>query len=264
MQAPFLRHWGQGARKAVMIHCSLAHSGAWAALAGQLSDRLTMTAFDLPGHGRGPDWTPGQDLHAQSTRMAADLVAGGPADLIGHSFGATVALRVALEHPEAVRSLVLIEPVLFAAAHAAGDPAFAAHMRDTAAVDAAWEAGDTDAATRHFIALWGAGTSWDALPEAQRAYMAARIGFIPATAGVLADDSAGLLAPGRLEALRCPVLIVTGTGSPSVMPAIARALAARLSHAQRVDVPGAAHMAPITHPQEVGAAIRRFLETPPR
>ncbi len=260
LQAPFLRHWGHGARAAVLIHCSLAHSGAWTALAGELAGRLTMTAFDLPGHGRGPDWTPGQDLHAQSTCMAADLVADGPADLIGHSFGATVALRLALERPGAVRSLVLIEPVLFAAARAAGDPAFDMHMRDTAPVDAAWDAGDAEAATRRFIALWGAGTPWEALPEAQRAYMAARIGFIPETAPVLVEDRAGLLTPGRLEGLNCPVLIVTGGESPPVMPAIARALAARLPHAQRVDVPGAAHMVPLTHPQQVGAAIRGFLD----
>lgn len=59
-------------------------------------------------------------------RRIARAALGAPVDVIGHSFGATVALRLALERPELVRSLVLVEPVLFAAAKAAEDPRFAA------------------------------------------------------------------------------------------------------------------------------------------
>ena len=255
-----LRRFGAGPRAAVLMHCSLAHSGAWTALAGRLEDRLAMTAFDLPGHGRAPDWDGHTDLHDISTGWAAALAGAGPVDLIGHSFGATVALRLALERPGAVRSLTMIEPVLFAAAAQAGDPAFEAHQRATAPFDAAWAAGDAAEAARRFVGLWGAGKPWEALAPAQRAAMIARIGFVAATAHVLGEDAHGLLAPGRLEGLARPALIVTGGESPAVIPAIARALTARLPDAAHEVVAGAGHMVPLTHPGPVADAITALLE----
>lgn len=242
------------------MHCSLAHSGAWSALAERLEDRLSMTAFDLPGHGRAPDWDGHTDLHDIATGWAAALAGDGPVDLIGHSFGATVALRLALERPDAVRSLTMIEPVLFAAARQAGDPAFALHQQETAPFEAAWAAGDAAEAARRFVGHWGAGRPWEALAPAQRDAMTARIGFVAATAHVLGDDARGLLAPGRLEVFARPALIVTGADSPAVIPAIARALKARLPDAAHEIVPGAGHMVPLTHPGPVADAITALLD----
>ncbi len=75
-----------------MIHCSLASCEAWGGLARVLSGALTMTAFDMPGHGRSDEW----DARGEIQGVTAEIAAGfldGPADVIGHSFGATVALR---------------------------------------------------------------------------------------------------------------------------------------------------------------------------
>jgi pimeloyl-ACP methyl ester carboxylesterase len=74
-----------------------------------------MIAFDLPGHGRSADWDGASDYHHLSTQIAASFLTE-PVDLIGHSFGATVALRLAVEQPQKLRSLILIEPVFFAVA----------------------------------------------------------------------------------------------------------------------------------------------------
>ncbi|PQO22595.1 alpha/beta hydrolase [Rhodobacteraceae bacterium WD3A24] len=240
-----------------MIHCSLAHSGAWRGVADRLSDRLRMTAFDLPMHGRGPDWDGRSDLHDLATAMARETAAaeGAPVELIGHSFGATVALRLALESPALVRSLTMVEPVLFAAARSFAPEVHAAYMEAVEPVEAAWLEGDRAEAARRFIGMWGAGAPWAELPEAQRAYMVDRIGFIPATAHSLADDAHGLLAPGRLEGLTRPVLIVRGAASPPIMEAVTAALAARLPDARMVEVPGAGHMLPLTHPDAVARAI---------
>ena len=108
---------GRGPRPAVAIHCSLAHSGAWRGLSKALGDMLTLTAFDLPGHGRSGDWGPEDgEVQTLTTRIAETFVTAPPMDIIGHSFGATAALRLAMERPDLVRSLVLYEPVFFAAA----------------------------------------------------------------------------------------------------------------------------------------------------
>ncbi|TMV76701.1 alpha/beta hydrolase, partial [Thioclava sp. BHET1] len=41
-----MRRLGQGPRAALMVHCSLAHSGEWVGLATHLGDAMTLTAYD--------------------------------------------------------------------------------------------------------------------------------------------------------------------------------------------------------------------------
>ena len=264
--APALRRFGGGSGEpALLLHCSLAHSGAWSGVADRLGDRLDMTAMDLPGHGRSPDWDRARDFHAQATAMARsalpEAARGDPGGVhaVGHSFGATVALRLALEGAP-VRSLTLIEPVLFAAAREAGDPVHGAHVRAFEPILAAFEGGDRETAVRLFSRAWGTGQRWDALPPAQRASLTDRIHLIFAGTPALEDDGAGLLAPGRLEGLSVPTLLIEGERSPAVAGAIQRALAARVPDARRLVIEGAGHMAPITHPEPVARAIRAHVE----
>ena len=105
------------------------------------------------------------------------------------------------------------------------------------------------------MAVWGDGTAWGDMPAAIRAALAARIHLIAAGAPTLHDDRAGLLAPGRLEALSRPVTLIEGGASPPVIGAIHTALAARLPQARRSVIPGAGHMLPVTHPAELAALI---------
>jgi pimeloyl-ACP methyl ester carboxylesterase len=263
MPAPF-RVWGAGsARPVVALHCTLAHAGAWSGLA-KLLPGVELTAFDQPGHGKADDWDGNEDLQGLATRLAiefAERVGGGaPVDLMGHSFGGTVCLRVALERPDLVRSLVLVEPVLFAAARAAGDPAFAPFLAGHTAFEDEVRAGRREAGARLFHAAWGGEAGFDDLPEAQRQYILDRIHFIVAQGPSLRDDSGALLRYMGLESLGLPVLLVEGGESPPVIGAIMDELGRRLPDTTRLVVPGAGHMVPITHPQAVAEAILAHLD----
>ncbi len=251
-----VHRFGDGARKVLALHCSLAHGGVWGGL--ELPD-ATVVAPDLLGHGGLPLWDGTGDYHGDCTREVIALM-DGPMDVIGHSSGGTVALRMALERPELVRSLVLIEPVLFAAAQAAGDSRFAQHVADFAPFEVAMMAGDVAAATAFFHGYWSPG-AFAALPAGLQAYMTARINLIPAQLDVMMDDAAGLLAYMRLESLGIPVLLTEGAMSPPVIGAIQDELARRLPQVARVVIEGAGHMAPITHKRAVSAAIAEFYGT---
>jgi pimeloyl-ACP methyl ester carboxylesterase len=64
----------------------------------------------------------------------------------------------------------------------------------------------------------------------------------------------------RLGEITCPALVVHGTSDTAISMVAAEALAAGLPGAgEVVRVPGA-HAANLTHPDEVNAAIRRFLD----
>lgn len=257
------RHFGTGARPVLALHCSLAHGGAWAALAAALPG-AKLIAPDLPGHGTAPDWDGRSDLHSLATRQTLALLREtGPLDVIGHSFGATVALRAALEDPDLIRSLTLIEPVLFCAARAAGWPGWAGYMADHAPFAAHLAAGRPEDAARQFQAIWGSGQPWEKIPARQRAYIVDRIHLIPAQNPTLIDDAAGLLTPWRLESLGIPTLLVEGAESPPIIAAINDELARRLPQATREVIPSAGHMAPITHANACAGPIAAHLGLQP-
>lgn len=253
------RTFGTGPRTALALHCTFGHAGAWKALGQALSVDLTLTALDLPGHGRSADWDGRTDLQAACVSAALPYLRTRT-DVIGHSFGATVALRLAVEHPDTVRSLTLIEPVFFAAAKADSPAAFDAYEREAAPFVQALAQGDSVRAARAFGGIWGDGRPWEALPESMQIYMADRIGMIPAQATSIIDDAAGLLVPGRMAAIKAPVLLIEGDQSPCIIGAINAALAVRLGTVRRVTVAGAGHMVPVTHAAEVARHVRAVLE----
>ena len=88
----------------VCIHGLAGSSAWWNAVSAKLGQAGPVYPLDLP---RAAQPT---DLAAWVVEQLdrADVV--GPVDLVGHSLGALVALRVAAAHPELVRRLILIAP----------------------------------------------------------------------------------------------------------------------------------------------------------
>lgn len=257
------RHWDRGgARPILALHCSLAHAGAYSGLAAALHG-VTLTALDFIGHGKARDWDGMEDYHsaatAEAVALAESLSDGKPLDLIGHSFGGTVALRIAAIRPDLVRSLTLIEPVFFAAARAAQDPEWEGFIADHQSFGALVAAGNRIEAARQFHAIWGGGEPFGTLPSRMQRYMAERIHLITAPWPMVLEDRPGLLAPGRLEAIRVPVLLLEGNISPPIVGAVNGALARRLPHASRMTVPEAGHMLPITHAAQVATLAAAHL-----
>lgn len=253
--------FGHGTRKALLIHCSLAHSGVWNGLARLLQDRLDMRAFDLPGHGRSDDWTGARDMQEMSVAMAADVIGDdGPMDIIGHSFGATVALRLAVERPELVRSLVMIESVFVAAALADQPGLMEGQPPVMGAYQEAVRQGNQAEAARAFMSEWGDGRPWDSLPAQQRADITARIHLIEANDATVIKDTRGLLENRLIEKVTAPALLVRGAQSSSLVKPIHAAIARRMQNARSIAIKGAGHMAPITHPEAVATQIGAFLD----
>ena len=251
----FWRTWGDSEAEALLIHCSLGHSGAWKGIAPELG--RTCVAFDLPGHGQSGPLVDGVDFHAQATAMAESFLHSDPIDVISHSFGATVALRLAMENPARVRHLVLIEPVLISAAQ--GTQAYKDYEVEFAPFYHAMADNDPMRAAEIFTDCWGAGPGWADLRAGQKQALADKIHVIPREDPAIYHDNAGLLRDGWLEKTDMPVLLLDGSESPPIIAAIADGLQARLPNVRRKRLDHMGHMAPLTHPIEVAGIIRDFL-----
>ena len=256
-----IRTWPGGPGRALMIHCSMGHAGAWKGVAEALTPTHECRAFDLPGHGRSASWSGEgvyQDLVCDIIRdMIAEWEA--PVDLVGHSFGATAALRIAAVSPELVRRLVLIEPVFFTAAYAA-DPDFeAANKARTGPLAEAQENGDWKEAARLFLADWGDGRPWDELDEAQKDHFATMMRLIHAVQITNNGDPEGILAEGKIARMPAPTLLIDGGDSPEASGRIVRALEDMISDARSATIAGAGHMVPISHAAQVAPLVVDFL-----
>ncbi|WBU54333.1 alpha/beta fold hydrolase [Paracoccus sp. SCSIO 75233] len=241
-----IRHYpGDQSRPAIGLHCMMGSGGMFAPLAERINGAVDLYAFDFPGHGRSPDWSFDEkiDLHTDVTRWAARMISR-PVDLIGHSFGATVALRIAVGVPEAIRSLTLIEPVLFAAASET------ARQAEQDRLAGFIEAEDWPGMLRRFLGDWGAAAPIPTEgPRAER--LIRQVRMVVDTNAALMEDRAQILRENGLERIEAPVMFISGADSPSIVHEISDALADRLPDVARATIPGAGHMLPVTHPDQL-------------
>jgi len=253
---PYFREAGSGPA-VVCLHSNASTSGQWRALMERLSGRFRVIAVDAYGAGKSPDWpagTPGwlDDELALLGPVVSKLPE--PFHLVGHSYGAAVALKLALRNPQRVKSLALYEPTLFALllAQDPNHPA-AQGIRDTARDAAAAVArGDLQAAGERFIDYWMGAGAWAAMPEARRAAIAPSMRGIAYWAHALMSEQTPLSDFARLEV---PVLYLVGARSPASSRGVFALLKETLPRVRVVHFDDLGHMGPVTHPDRVNQAI---------
>jgi pimeloyl-ACP methyl ester carboxylesterase len=100
----------------VMIHGLLVASLAswYLTAAPRVADKRRVFLYDQRGHGKSERPASGYGVANMAADLAALLEAWGLSRvaLVGHSYGALVALRFALDHPDRVSELVLVEAPL--------------------------------------------------------------------------------------------------------------------------------------------------------
>lgn len=257
---PFFRESGAGPA-VICLHANASTSGQWRPLMDRLADRFRVIAVDTYGAGKSPAWPQGRELRLADEVALLEPVfqaAGGSSYLVGHSYGAAIALKTALTFPARVRAMMLYEPTLFAVLdeEKAGHPE-AQGIRDAARdARAAVERGDLDAAAERFIDYWMGDGSWKATPEARRPAIAGAMCNIGGWEDALFREPTPLAAFAKLD---IPILYMVGARSRTSARGVARLLTKVLPQVTVRELEGVGHMAPVTHPDAVNAAIDSYL-----
>jgi pimeloyl-ACP methyl ester carboxylesterase len=246
----------------VLLHSSASSARQWEPLIAQLQSRFVATAVDLRGHGSRPAWTAARPLTlADDAALVEPLLAaqGRTVHLVGHSYGAAIALHLALKHPERIRSLVLYEPVVFALLfeyYARRAPARQVIAFATS-VKALVESGRLAAAAQKFVDFWSGDGAWAALPETRRQAVSDRMpSVLPQFRALFSDP----LARAGLARLDMPLLCLTGARTVQATRRIGELLRFALPQSQHEMLEGLGHLGPITHAAQVNHRIAGFLD----
>jgi pimeloyl-ACP methyl ester carboxylesterase len=258
---PFVREAGSGSG-VVCLHSNASNSGQWRGLMDRLSPRFRVLAPDSYDSGKSPAWPSDRIISLADEVAFIEPVlerAGADCALVGHSYGAALALVAAAKNPGRIAALALYEPTLFSlidAGQPAPNDADGIRQAVTRAGDAL-DAGDNDTAARHFIDYWMQDGAWQAMPDARKPPIAASIVNVRRWAHALTTEPTPLAA---FRALDMPVLVMTGERSPRSAQGVARLLTGVLRHVEVVAFEGLGHMAPLTHPDVVNPVIAGFLD----
>jgi len=194
----------------VLLHGLFGSAQSFATLQRRLAARHRVLAIDLRNHGSSPH-APGMDYPALAADVAETLAAleALPCALVGHSMGGKVAMRLALDRPDAVTRLLVsdIAPRVYQAAFAAYAAAMARladHPRSRAEAAAALAPDVPDPAVRAFLLQNfrpGGTPPW-------------RIGLAEIAAGMRDIED----WPAGDTSYRGPVLFVAGARSDYIRP----------------------------------------------
>jgi pimeloyl-ACP methyl ester carboxylesterase len=244
----------------VLLHSSASSARQWESLVETLRPRFRVYPVELHGHGRQTEWRGDSPLTlADEAALAEPLLAeAGGAHVVGHSFGAAVALKLATLYPGRVRSLAAYEPVMFRwliddEAHHRPTPeivAIADSIRDRL------ESGDEHSAAQRFVDFWSGTGSWESLPGGKRDSIATRMRAVLSHFDALFREP---LQRAQLALLRMPMLFMTGAQTVDVTRRLGELLRRALHRADHEVLHGMGHMGPITHAAEVNRRIVEFL-----
>lgn len=241
----------------VLVHEGICDSRMWDREWQEWSPSFRLLRLDLRGFGRSP-LEPGPFAHARDVIAALEAHGIEEAALVGVSLGGRVALEVALARPELVRALVLVAPGL--PGHEWSQELRAAWAEE----EAAFEAGDLDAAVEASLRTWVDGPR--RRPEDVDPQVRTRVGEMQRRAYELAagmdEDEEELLVEDlarRLGEVEVPTLVLVGEEDQPDMHAIAERLAREIPGARLERIDATAHAPSMERPREFDGLVLPFL-----
>jgi pimeloyl-ACP methyl ester carboxylesterase len=229
---------------------------SWELQVQHFATRFRCVTVDLRGSGEtrgGSGEFTVADL-ADDVARCLDVLAVGPATVVGLSLGSAVAQELALARPDLVARLVLVATW----SSSSGEHHIRRHFQSRLY---ALEHGPLDVYAQ--FGFWmSSPTFFDQEPERQaevegllKEHMSTNMA---GTAGHFRADL-GHETRDRLGAISCPTLVVHGDEDLITLPRYNRTVAGLVPGATLATIPAAGHLAWFEHPEELNALLDEFL-----
>lgn len=239
----------------ILLHGAGGRASAWRAVIPQLARGFQVIVPDIPGHGdsKAPGALYTRRFYSSwLKRFILEMRLSRPR-IVGHSLGGAIALALAVQQPDLIDRLVLVNSI------GLGAPAPRASLLLLAALFTPSE----EAA----LALMGAAMFGEhgSRPKALMYDLVARSGPIPR--GLMGFwlvfsrtwDIARSIRPRDLEQIRLPILIVWGVDDPYFPIAHARRAARHMANCRVEPMLGAGHIPFLQQPRDFALIVERYL-----
>lgn len=240
----------------VLFHGAVTDLRIWGDVVERLAVSFCVTTFDAPGCGGSddPEETWQMDDYADSVVGLLRQLELGPAHLVGHSWGSSLALATHLRQPAAARSLVLAGPYAGWSGSLTPDAvaqrlAFALEVAGQVEAGSGWDPTSTP------------GLFSDRINAEWRARILETMHSIRATGTrtMAAALAACDLGP-QLGEVTVPTLLLAGEVDERSPVAVAEAMQAAIPGSTLIVLPGLGHEMFAEDPEQCCEAVRMFLE----
>ena len=219
-----------------------------------LSSRYRCVTYDFLGHGGSSVGVEGYSLEDEAENLHALMAqwVASPAHMAGLSMGGMVDMRLALAHPEDVRSLALLDT--------SAEEEVAERRPQYEALAGAARANGPESVVDLVVPFFFSTGFQQSQPEQVAAFRQQFIdsnidGIEQATKAVTRRTS----VLGRLSEIKLPTLVIVGSDDISTTPDRAQHIAEGIAGARLETIAGSGHMTAIEQPERISQLLSEFL-----
>jgi len=186
----------------------------------------------------------------------------GPVHLVGHSFGGYTSIILALERPDLIKSLILLEPPVFSLLENVPEAeGLTAEFFNKVVIPAskAFSENDDEAATALFIdGVMGDSLYFDKAPQNEKRMWLANTPELKIFAS--GADLFPLLNCQDFEKLKVPVLLIKGELAPKILRLASDQLHKCIQNSELKELPNASHGLQHQNPDDFNKIVLEFIE----
>ena len=245
----------------VFVHAGCADSRMWDEQFSIFVDNYRALRYDMRGYGKS---SLGQTTFSNRDDLynLLEILDIHQAHFVACSMGSLAVTDFALEHPEKVKSLVLVSPALSGYQYQGPPPQPVLEMIE------ARKAGKLEQAAELQAQIWADGpkrNSDQSNRQAHKLVYEMSLDSLNLQADIIRQTTFLIEEPlnppaiERLEEIKVPTLVIVGDMDDDSEMAIADVLTTRINGAQKTIVPGSAHLPSVEKPEEFNQVVLNFL-----